>query len=215
MLCQTGRCNRVSQVASGEARTTCTLSVGRNIRSLRIQKGLSAKALAERVSVSPSLISKIEHDVTSSSHDTLRAIAVELHVSLSDLLDPELGRVTYLGNTQRAGRISVVRSNERKLLRLPRSGLAYQILTPDLQGAAEFVWMELEPGEGGAQLFAHDSGEESILVLEGVLHVHFESQVIVLNRGDCLTFDAKLPHRYANEGDENMVWVYIAVPPTM
>ena len=191
------------------------MSLGRNIRLLRIQKGLSAKALAERVGVSPSLISKVEHDVTSSSHDTLRAIAVELHVSLSDLVGPELGHAALLGKDQRAGRVAVVRSNERKLLRLPRSGMTYQVLTPDLQGAFEFVCLEIEPGEGGTQLFAHDSGEECILVLEGVLHVHFESRLIVLNQGDCLTFDAKLSHRYANEGDEKTVWVYIAAPPTM
>ena len=146
MLSQAGYSNRISRFASGEARTTPTLSLGRNIRSLRMEQGLSAKALAERVGVSPSLVSKIENDVTRSSHDTLRAIAVELHVSLGDLVDPASDRATLLRGAQRAGRISVVRSNERKFLRLPRSGMTFQILTPDLQGAAEFVWVETEPG---------------------------------------------------------------------
>jgi transcriptional regulator with XRE-family HTH domain len=180
-----------------------------------MEQGLTARMLAERVGVSPSLISKIEHDVTRSSHDTLRAIAVELHVSLGDLIDTEFDRATLKRGAQRPGRISVVRSNERKLLHLDRSGMTYQILTPDLQGAAEFVWLETEPGEGGIRFLAHDSGEECILVLEGVLHVYIEDSVTILNKGDCLTFDARLPHRYANEGDEKAVWVYIAVPPTL
>lgn len=180
-----------------------------------MEHGLSAKALAERVGVSPSLISKIENDVTRSSHDTLRAIAVQLHVSLSDLVDPQSDRATLSRGLERAGRVSVVRANERKFLRLPRSGMTYQILTPDLQGQAEFVWVETEPGEGGVRFFAHDSGEECILLLKGVLHVYIESGVTILGEGDCLTFDARLPHRYANEGTETAVWVYIAVPPTL
>jgi transcriptional regulator with XRE-family HTH domain len=180
-----------------------------------MEQGLTAKALAERVGVSPSLISKIENDATRSSHDTLRSIATELHVSLGDMIDPESYQGTPSSGAQRTGRISVVRSNERKLLRLDDSGMTYQILTPDLQGAAEFVWLETEPGEGGKGFFAHDSGEECILVLEGCLHVYIEDDVVVLDEGDCLTFDARLPHRYANEGDERAVWVYIAVPPNL
>jgi quercetin dioxygenase-like cupin family protein len=111
-------------------------------------------------------------------------------------------------------RISVVRRDERKLLYLP-SGILYQILTPDLQGNFEFVWMETEPGVSGKQFFAHASGEECILVLEGVLHVYFEDRTVVLEPGDCLSFDAHLPHRYGNEGDEKTVSVYISIPPTL
>jgi mannose-6-phosphate isomerase-like protein (cupin superfamily) len=97
--------------------------------------------------------------------------------------------------------------------------MTYQILTPDLQGKAEFVWLETEPGEGGVEFFSHERGEECILILEGVLHVFIqvenEDRIFVLNKGDCLTFDARLPHRYANEGAEKAVWVYIAVPPAL
>jgi mannose-6-phosphate isomerase-like protein (cupin superfamily) len=165
------------------------------------------------------MISKIEHDVALPSHDTLRKIAVELHVSLSDLIDPESSRAAMADNSGRAGRISLVRPQERKLLRLPHSGMTYQILTPDLQGEAEFVWLETDPGEGGVEFFSHERGEECILVLEGSLHVLIEveneKRTFVLNKGDCLTFDARLPHRYANEGSKKAVWVYIAVPPAL
>jgi uncharacterized cupin superfamily protein len=93
--------------------------------------------------------------------------------------------------------------------------MTYQILTPDRQGDMEFVLLEVEPGEGGLEFFAHEKGEESIFVMEGVLHVYIEDNVFVLHKGDCLTFDARLPHRYANEGTEKAVWTYIAVPPAL
>ena len=191
------------------------MSLGKTVRLFRIQRDFTAKALAEKVGVSPSLLSKIEHDVTKPSHDTLRKIAGALHVSLSDLVDPEQAFSIRGQVRQKDGRISLVRPHERKLLRLPQSGMTYQILTPDLQGAVEFVWLETEPGEGGTEFFAHERGEECILILEGVLHIYIQDQVAVLNQGDCLTFDARLPHRYVNEGSEKVVWVYIAVPPTL
>lgn len=191
------------------------MSFGENVRLLRIHRGLTAKALAERVSVSPSMISKIEHDAVNPSHDTLRRIAIELHVSLSDLVDPEwdYGVPEKIGRHD--GRISVVRQGQRKLLLLPQSGITYQILSPDLQGAAELVWVESEPGEPGSEFIAHERGEECWVVLEGVLHIFIEDKVVVLNKGDCLTFDARLPHRYANEGTEKLVAIYIAVPPAL
>jgi len=191
------------------------LSFGKNVRLLRIHRGLTAKALAEKVGVSPSMISKIEHDTVNPSHDTLRRIAIELHVSLSDLVDPERDYGAPETTGRHDGRVSVVRQDQRKLLWLPRSGMTYQILSPDLQGAAELVWLESEPGEGGSEFFAHERGEECFLVLEGVLHVYIEDKVVILDKGDCLTFDARLPHRYANEGTEKVVAIYIAVPPAL
>lgn len=191
------------------------MSFGKNVRLLRIHRGLTAKTLAEKVGVSPSMISKIEHDTVNPSHDTLRRIAIELHVSLSDLVDPEQDYGVPERTGRQDGRISVVRQHQRKLLWLPRSGVMYQILSPNLQGTAELVWLESEPGDGGSEFFAHERGEEYMLVLEGVLHIYIEDKVIVLNKGDCLTFDARLPHRYANEGTEKVVAIYIAVPPAL
>jgi transcriptional regulator with XRE-family HTH domain len=191
------------------------VSLGKTLRLRRIERDITAKALAETVGVSPSMISKIEHDVVSPSLDTIRSIASALHVSVSEFVDPTRHHRPATVDTHPSGRIDVVRREDRKLLNLPRSGLLYQILTPDLQGNIEFVWLESEPGVGGKQFFSHAAGEECMLVLEGELHVYFEDRTVVLEKGDCLSFDARLPHRYANEGTEKAVMVYIAVPPTL
>jgi transcriptional regulator with XRE-family HTH domain len=191
------------------------VSLGKAVRLRRIERDVTAKALAEKVGVSPSMISKVEHDVVSPSLDTIRSIASALHISVSELVDSTRHSRVPIAGAHRSGRISIVRKNERKLLNLPRSGLLYEILTPDLQGLVEFVWLESEPGVGGKQFFAHAAGEECMLVLEGELHVYFEDRTVVLQKGDCLSFDARLPHRYANEGTEKAVMIYIAVPPTL
>jgi len=191
-------------------------SLGTNLRVLRTREGMTAKALAEKIGVSPSLISKVERGSVNPSVDVLRRIAMALHVSWADLTDALPRAAPAEVAKQRArGRIAVVRAGERKLMRVPRSGMLFQILTPDVQGAFEFVLIELDPGEGGCQPYAHESGEESLLVLEGELVLYIEGVPYHLDKGDCLTFDATLPHMYRNEGDVKTVFTYLAMPPTL
>jgi transcriptional regulator with XRE-family HTH domain len=195
--------------------TELSMSLGKTIRLLRVEKGLTGKALAEMTDVSPSLISKIEHGVANPSYDLLRRIASALRVTLSDLVEPHIERSPRDSNNHRDGQVIVVRPEERKVLHLPNAGLTIEILSPDLQGNFETGWVEMEPGTVGEADFAHQSGEECIFVLEGTMHVYIEGERFIVAKGDCLTFDASLAHRYANEGYERAVWVYIASPPAL
>lgn len=190
-------------------------SLGRNLKLLRLKKQLSAKALAEKIHVSPSLISKIETGATNPSMDVLRKIVMQLNVTMAELMESEPTQEVGAQGRRERGHVSVVGVAERKLLRLPQRGITYQMLTPDAQGLAEFIWVEMEPGEGGSEFLAHKRGEESVLVLAGVLKVYIESNVYTLNQGDCITFDATQPHRYRNEGAEKAVYLYVDVPPTL
>ena len=195
---------------NGDAKST----LGINLKLLRMKKRLSAKALAEAINVSPSLISKIETGATNPSMDVLRKIVMYLQVNLADLMGSESSQGISTQGRRDLGQAVVVRTNQRKLLCLPQRGITYQMLTPDAQGPAEFMWVEMGPGEGGAESFAHKKGEESVLVLEGTLNVYIGSNVFSLNQGDCVTFDATQPHMYRNEGKTNSIWLYLAVPPT-
>jgi transcriptional regulator with XRE-family HTH domain len=190
-------------------------AMGTRLKLLRMKKRLSAKALAEEIDVSPSLISKIETGATNPSMDVLRKIVMHLHVNIADLMESEPSQNAHAQGRRELGHVAVVRANERKLLQLPQRGITYQMLTPDAQGPAEFMWVEMEPGEGGTEFFAHKKGEESVLVLEGTLNVYIGNNVFALNQGDCVTFDATQPHMYRNEGTAKAVWLYLAVPPTV
>ena len=189
------------------------LALGTRLKLLRLQKRLSAKALAEKINVSPSLISKIETGAANPSMDVLRKIVMQLHVNMTDLMEGEpLPQANVLGRRER-GHVSVVRAHERRLLRLPQRGITYQMLSPDAQGLAELIWVELGPGDGGTEFFAHKTGEESLLVLEGVLTFEIGATLYSLSQGDCVTFDATQPHMYRNEGTEKVVYLMLDVPP--
>jgi transcriptional regulator with XRE-family HTH domain len=190
-------------------------ALGTKLKLLRTKKRLSAKALAEKINVSPSLISKIETGAANPSMDVLRKLVMQLHVTMAELMEDDPTQIASAHGRRERGHVAVVRANERKLLRLPQRGITYQMLTPDAQGLAEFIWVELERGEGGTEFFAHKRGEESVLVLEGVLNVYIESNVYTLSQGDCITFDATQLHMYRNEGTEKAVYLYVDVPPTL
>ena len=189
------------------------MTLGKNIKLRRVELDMPAKTLAEKVGVSPGYISKIENDEVAPSLDTLRGIVKALETSYHVLLidDDQASPAEQDG----AGDATVVTREDRKRLHVPNRGSVFEILTPDLQGAFEFVRVEQRPGKGGEELFGHQSGHESVLVLEGVLHVYIGETAHILRAGDCLTFDASQPHRYVNEGTEKAVWVYVAAPPSL
>ena len=102
------------------------MSLGTRIRAVRTLRGLSSAELAKAAGVSRGLISQIELDRANPSIDTLRRIATALESPIASFFDeaPANG--------------IVVRSGERRTMRLPRSGLTYQLLTPDLNRRIEF-----------------------------------------------------------------------------
>ena len=66
--------------------------IGDHLREVRLGRGLSLRALAGRVGVSPSLISQVETGRARPSVRTLYAIVSELGISLDELLFPDAAR---------------------------------------------------------------------------------------------------------------------------
>lgn len=177
------------------------MSIGSRIRTIRTMRGMSSTQLAQAAGVSRGLISQLELDRANPSIDTLRKIATALASPIAAFFDE--GQSNGI----------VVRKAERKTLRIPRSGLTYQLLTPDLKRQIEFILIELAPGQGGArEPFGHP-GEESALVLEGELHVWIGDEQHVLRAGDTISFNSGIPHRVENLGETPCVLVSAITPP--
>ena len=96
---------------------------------------------------------------------------------------------------------------------MPRSGLTYQLLTPDLNRQIEFILIELEPGQGGSRVPLGHPGEEAAIVLEGRLDVWIGDEHHVLHAGDSISFNSGVPHRVANPSDVKTVIVSAITPP--
>jgi transcriptional regulator with XRE-family HTH domain len=179
------------------------LTLGRTVRILREQRSLSLKDLAARAQVSQSFISQVERGVASPSVASLLRIAEALGTSVGALFDG-------VGN-----RGAVVRASERPRLVHPRRKWQDFLLTPQGSKRLQVILSVIEPGEGsGDEPYSHDSDEECVIVLRGRLEFGVEDQTYVLEEGDSLTFESRLPHWNRNAGDGKAEVLWVITPPS-
>lgn len=192
--------------------------IGRRLRDERLRRGLSLRDLAERLRLSPSLISQIETGRARPSVSTLYAIVSELELSLDDLLFPDGERgaapngpeatTTDPGGSDTPGG-PVQRSADRQRIRLD-SGVVWERLTSSSDPDAEFLHVTYEVGgaSGAPDAFQRHNGREWGLVLSGTLRVSIGFESYVLGAGDAITIPSTTPHRLENVGDDPVqaVW---------
>ena len=182
-------------MAITEPAATTSAPIGQRVRALREAMDLSLRDLAERSGVSAPMLSQVERGETSPTIQVATRIARGLDLRLSQLL-----------RLDEAGAVSIVRAAERRTGPATATGHGYEILTPPLPGQrAELSRHTLAPGAvtgGPGDPPMHEPGSrETALVLSGGLVLHCDGAVHQLAAGDCVTFDADLPHHFQNPGD--------------
>jgi transcriptional regulator with XRE-family HTH domain len=177
-----------------------TEPLGPRVRALREAMDLSLRDLAERSGVSAPMLSQVERGETSPTLQVAARIASGLELRLSQLL-----------RLDEDGAVSVVRRSERrKGPGRSRSGHAYEILTPPLPGQrAELSRHVMASGAstgGPGDPPMHEPGSrESALVESGTVTLVIDGAHHELHAGDCVTFDADLPHHFENPGPDEAV----------
>jgi XRE family transcriptional regulator, regulator of sulfur utilization len=175
--------------------------MGPRVKALREAMDLSLRDLAERSGVSAPMLSQVERGETSPTLQVASRIAAGLELRLSQLL-----------RLDEDGAVTVVRASERR--RGPTRGRVggheYEILTPPLPGQrAELSRHTLAPGAvtgGPGDPPMHEPGSrETALIESGTLVLAVDGQSVELHAGDCVTFDADLPHHFENPGDDEAV----------
>ncbi|HEY6608171.1 MAG TPA: XRE family transcriptional regulator [Candidatus Limnocylindria bacterium] len=177
--------------------------VGERLRAHRRAKGLSLRTLAERLGVSPSLISQIERGRARPSVSTLFAIVTELDVSLDELLFNDERPPASPGASGPDGRPSPVQeAGTRHHIRLA-SGVVWERLTTASQQGVEFLFVVYDVGGSSSpgDTYQNHSGYEWGYVISGVLEVIIGFDRYVLQPGDAVSLDSSMPHRLANVGD--------------
>ncbi len=181
--------------------------LGERLRAARSARQLSLRDLADRLGLSPSLISQIERGRANPSVSTLYAIVNELDVSLDDLLftdrrAPE--RPTSEGSAvARPGANRPVQpGRQRQRIRLA-SGVIWERLTTHSEPGVEFLYVVYEVGGASSpeDAYQRHAGHEWGYVISGVLQVRIGFDEYVLQPGDSVSIDSTIPHRLANQGD--------------
>jgi transcriptional regulator with XRE-family HTH domain len=166
--------------------------IGARVKALRESAGLSLRDLAERSGVSAPMLSQVERGETSPTLTVAVRIASGLDLRLSQLLRLDEG-----------GAVTVVRAGERQHGGNKRRGHSFQVLTSAQPGQrAELSRHTLAPG--GATGAADDppmhepGSRETALLEEGSLVLVCDGERYELGEGDCVIFDADLPHHFEN-----------------
>jgi transcriptional regulator with XRE-family HTH domain len=176
--------------------------VGRRLRALRLEAGVSLADLARRVGISIGALSQIERGVTSLRVRVLWPLAAALGVDPSELI----------GEGGEANDIYCVRAGSRRDLPVRSEGIRKQLLSPP--GATlTGMTVEVEPGGGTAEAYAH-SGHEFGYVLSGAVELTIDGSLYRLRAGDSFAFRSTLLHAFRNDGAERCVilWVNTAKP---
>ena len=160
---------------------------------------LSLRDLAERSGVSAPMLSQVERGETSPTLQVAARIAAGLELRLSQLL-----------RLDEDGAVDDRARGERRKGPGRAKGHSYEILTPPLPGQrAELSRHTLAAGAvtgGPGDPPMHEPGSrETALVESGTVALEIDGARHELQAGDCVTFDADLPHHFENPGPEEAV----------
>ena len=179
------------------------LQLGPRIRSMRQARRLTLRDVSERAGVTESFLSQVEREVTSPSIATVQRIARALDLSIAQLFaeEPETGRV--------------VRREARRTVAYPGLKSVDEFLTSNMASRLQVILSTIQPGGGtGAEPYTHDSDEEAVVVLAGVLDLWVGDEHYVLREGDAITFPSRVPHWNMNNGDVQVSVLFCLTPPS-
>ena len=193
------------QHADGRSGEVDPFVLGARVKALRESSGLSLRDLTERSGVSAPMLSQVERGETSPTLTVAARIASGLELRLSQLL-----------RLDEDGAVTIVRASQRQRGGNRKRGHSFEVLTSSQPGQrAEMSRHMLAPG--GATGAADDppmhepGSRETALVERGSVILVCDGQRYVLDKGDCVTFDADLPHHFENPKERDADAEFLAV----
>lgn len=193
----------VADAHAGEGRPRYAGRVmGEQLHALRTEAGLSLRDLAAQTGLSATLLSQVERGLRQPSLKTLRALEAAFGPSTASLFAESAPLTAHHS-----------RPGARSRLLMPRGLVQYERLTPS-NGQLEVLRGVLGPGDASAREPWSHTAVECAYVVSGVVAVGVAGTRFEVAAGESLTFDARQPHRYANEGTETAVYLVSVTPPT-
>lgn len=167
-----------------------TLVVARNLKRIRLRKGLSLERLSRKSGVSRAMLGKVELGQSSPTINVLGKIARALEVTCASLIGP--------GPTDTA---FIFRAQEMKRLTSPDRHFSLRALFPaNLPRNVEFYELELGGYTEETEQFQRPGTFENLVVNTGTLEVETSGRCHKLGTGDGMFFPADCPHTYRNRG---------------
>ncbi len=164
-------------------------AIGRALRAVRQQQGMTVVELSARTHISIGMLSKIENGITSPSLTTLQTLSHALSVPIT----------TFFKGYEERREVQHVKAGEHVEIerRGTRAGHQYHLLGhigANSSGVVVEPYLIVLTGDSDVfPAFQHD-GIELLYMLEGSVGYRHGEQIFVLKPGDSLLFDADERH---------------------
>ncbi|NOD64839.1 MULTISPECIES: cupin domain-containing protein [unclassified Ruegeria] len=202
--------NSTSQTEAANANA----GVGHEIRGVRRAMGMTLAECAEAASLSVGFLSLVERGQKQPSLDALQRISAALGIEVGWLFPPS-------PNDDPVENEYVVRKGFRRRIDFSRlAGTEYldhsvYLMSPGIDGQIVMSLMQFSPGgHSGDNPLSHE-GEEVGYVLSGQLTLEVDGHVFVLEEGDSFGFSGDKPHKYINNGENDLQIVHTNTPVIM
>jgi transcriptional regulator with XRE-family HTH domain len=179
------------------------MEIGRAIKRLRLQRGLTQEELADRCELSKGFISLLERDLTSPSIQTLKDILESLGTDLKTFFSDSADE-------------KVVFTAEDMFVKDVPEGMRGFIkwLVPSAQkNRMEPILIEMAPGGETDEDDPHE-GEEFGYVLAGTVKVLVGDRAMRARKDDSFYFKPSAPHKLVNAGKSVCRVLWISTPPS-
>jgi transcriptional regulator with XRE-family HTH domain len=174
---------------------------GLALHAIRREQGLTLRALAARIGMPYSTLSKLENGKMAMTYDKLVRLAQGLNVDVGrlvaktpeteDLVPPAVGR----RSVSRVGEWTDARS-DRHTHHYPAADLLGKLMTPVM------IEVNARSVDEMGGLVRH-SGEEYLYILSGTMALHSDLYApLILTAGDSIYFDSGMAHCYVRTSDE-------------
>jgi transcriptional regulator with XRE-family HTH domain len=179
-------------------------ALGERIKTLRRERELQQRQLAEKAELTPSMVSQIESGRLTPSLNTLGRIAAALSVPIAALFDG-----------QAAGRIQVTRRKDCPVVSFDGSSEKWTVLGAGLfEGKIRAVVSTLDPRARGVttdKVVIKPGQMKLFYVLDGTVGLRYNGQRQTLEAGDSALLDGGLPHGWENLGTRKarVLWVIL------
>lgn len=170
------------------------------LKRIRTNLGMSVRALADRVGVSPSFIYQLEKGETAPSFSTLKKISSVLGVSVSVLTEDELPEEWF-----------IVRGPTRKRLVLGTEGVEVELFSflGSREKRMQAIHFRMRPGCACREIIFTHERDDFIYITEGTVELRLGERWYRLESGDAAHLSFQNLNEIRNPGnvDASGIWV--------
>lgn len=179
--------------------------IGNNIRKIRLSRGFTLDALAQKTGFTKGYLSKVEHSSKAPPVSTLINIAVGLGVNISDIF----------GQIEEYRSFSMVKKRDRQIMARDGTafGYSYETLAHSFSPKRMEPYILTIPANIRKNPMFRHKGEEMLFVLKGNMRFIYGDNEYIVEEGDCIYFDSGIAHRGFQIGNQAVQCLLVIYTP--